>query len=156
MHSPQVVANDYELFYLTEARCPSLMFGDQRHVETRVCVCRNTACLIIDEADRCLDMGFEPDMRKILSQLPAERQTMLFSATQTREIQELAGLAFKQKPMYVGVDDARTESTAENIEQGYVMVPADKRFLLLFTFLKKNRKKKVCSKPEEVVNSCIW
>ena len=88
-------------------------------------------------------MGFEPDMRKIFSLLPAERQTMLFSATQTREIQELAGLAFKQKPMYVGVDDARAESTAENIEQGYVMVPADKRFLLLFTFLKKNRKKKI-------------
>jgi ATP-dependent RNA helicase DDX18/HAS1 len=107
--------------------------------------CRNTACLIIDEADRCLDMGFEPDMRKILSMLPAARQTMLFSATQTREIQELAALAFKQKPMYVGVDDARPESTAENIEQGYVMVPADKRFLLLFTFLKKNRKKKVRS-----------
>ena len=99
-------------------------------------------------------MGFEPDMRKIFSLLPAERQTMLFSATQTREIQELAGLAFKQKPMYVGVDDARAESTAENIEQGYVMVPADKRFLLLFTFLKKNRKKKVCS-PWEALQMAV-
>jgi superfamily II DNA/RNA helicase len=108
---------------------------------------RNAACLIIDEADRCLDLGFEPDMRRILAMLPAQRQTMLFSATQTRQIAALAELAFKQRPMYVGVDDARAESTAERLEQGYVMVPADKRFLLLFTFLKRNRKKKVCVEP---------
>jgi ATP-dependent RNA helicase DDX18/HAS1 len=101
------------------------------------------ACLIIDEADRCLDLGFEQDMRKIITALPDERQTMLFSATQTREIQELAALAFKRKPVYLGVDDSKRTKTNERLEQGYVVVPAEKRFLLLFTFLKKNRKKKV-------------
>ena len=107
--------------------------------------CRNLACLIIDEADRCLDLGFEEEMRKIIGMLPEERQTMLFSATQTRDIRDLAAAAFRRKPLYLGVDDARANSTAAHLEQGYVMVPADKRFLLLFTFLKKNRKKKVCA-----------
>lgn len=82
-------------------------------------------------------------MRKIIGMLPEERQTMLFSATQTRDIRDLAAASFRRKPLYLGVDDDRARSTAARLEQGYVMVPADKRFLLLFTFLKKNRKKKV-------------
>eukprot|EP00892_Ulva_mutabilis_P001905 jgi/Ulvmu1/11715/UM008_0126.1 len=110
---------------------------------TKGLVHRNLACLIVDEADRCLDLGFEEEMRKIIGMLPEERQTMLFSATQTRDIRDLAATAFRRKPLYLGVDDARSRSTAARLEQGYVMVPADQRFLLLFTFLKKNRKKKV-------------
>jgi ATP-dependent RNA helicase DDX18/HAS1 len=44
---------------------------------------RNLACLVIDEADRILEIGFEEEMRQIIKILPKERQTMLFSATQT-------------------------------------------------------------------------
>jgi ATP-dependent RNA helicase DDX18/HAS1 len=106
--------------------------------------CRNLACLVIDEADRCLEIGFEEEMKKILKMLPKDHQTVLFSATQSTEIQSLARLSFKSTPLYVGVDDARETTTCERLEQGYVVVPAEKRFLLLFTFLKKNRKKKVC------------
>lgn len=52
-------------------------------------------------------------------------------------------MALKKEPVYVGVDDMEEKATVEGLEQGYVVVPSEKRFLLLFTFLKKNRKKKV-------------
>lgn len=106
-------------------------------------VFKNLQCLIIDEADRILEIGFEEEMKQIIKILPKKRQTMLFSATQTRKVEDLARLSLKRAPLYVGVDDDKDASTAEGLEQGYIVVPADKRFLLLFTFLKKNRKKKV-------------
>lgn len=104
---------------------------------------KNLQCLVIDEADRCLDVGFEEEMKQIVKLLPKRRQTMLFSATQTRKTEDLARIALKKEPLYVGVDDDREMATVDGLEQGYVVCPSEKRFLLLFTFLKKNRKKKV-------------
>jgi len=104
---------------------------------------KNLQCLIIDEADRILEIGFEEEMKQIIKILPKKRQTMLFSATQTRKVEDLAKVSLKHAPLYVGVDDDKDASTVEGLEQGYIVVPADKRFLLLFTFLKKNMKKKV-------------
>lgn len=104
---------------------------------------KNLQCLIIDEADRILDIGFEEEMKQIIKLLPRRRQTMLFSATQTRKIEDLARISLKKEPLYVGVDDKKDKATVEGLEQGYVVCPSEKRFLLLFTFLKKNRKKKV-------------
>ncbi len=49
-------------------------------------VFKNLACLVIDEADRILEIGFEEEMRQIISLLPKNRQTMLFSATQTTKV----------------------------------------------------------------------
>ncbi|KAG1680156.1 hypothetical protein FOA52_000269 [Chlamydomonas sp. UWO 241] len=106
-------------------------------------VFRNLACLVIDEADRILEIGFEEEMRQIIKLLPKERQTMLFSATQTTKVEDLARISFKHKPLYVGVDDGQTFATREGLEQGYCVCPAASRFLLLFTFLKKNVNKKV-------------
>lgn len=60
-----------------------------------------------------------------------------------RQVEDLARLSFKRKPLYVGIDDSKAVATREGLEQGYCVVPADKRFLLLFTFLKKNAAKKV-------------
>ncbi|XP_044753866.1 ATP-dependent RNA helicase HAS1 [Coccinella septempunctata] len=104
---------------------------------------RNLNCLIIDEADRILDIGFEEDMNTILKLIPKNRQTMLFSATQTKKTESLARLALKKEPVYVGVDDNKDTATVTGLEQGYVVCPSEKRLLVLFTFLKRNRKKKV-------------
>lgn len=103
----------------------------------------NLQVLVIDEADRILSIGFEEEMRQIIKCIPKERQTMLFSATQTKKVEDLAKLSIRGKPVYVGVQDDESEATVDRLEQGYVVTPVDKRFLLLFTFLKRNLKKKV-------------
>lgn len=104
---------------------------------------KNLQCLIIDEADRILDIGFEEEMKKIIKLLPKKRQTMLFSATQTNKTEDLAKISLKKEPIYVGVHDTSEKATVAGLEQGYVVCPSEKRFLMLFTFLKKNRKKKM-------------
>lgn len=68
---------------------------------------------------------------------------MLFSATQTKNVADLARLSIQGKPVYVGVDDKESEATVSSLVQGYVVCPSDQRFLLLFTFLKKNLNKKI-------------
>jgi len=106
---------------------------------------KHLRCLIIDEADRILEVGFEQDLRKILALLPSDhRQTMLFSATQDAKVVDIAKLCFKKtKPVYVGVDDKNEVATVETLEQGYIICASEHRFTMLFTFLKKNRSKKI-------------
>lgn len=111
---------------------------------TKGFIFRNLCVLVIDEADRILEQGFEDDMRGILKSLPKEgRQTMLFSATQTNKVEDLARLSIQKSAIYVEVANETKLATAAGLEQGYITCPSDKRFLLLFTFLKKNRKKKI-------------
>ncbi|EDV94409.1 probable ATP-dependent RNA helicase pitchoune isoform X2 [Drosophila grimshawi] len=104
---------------------------------------KNLQCLIIDEVDRILEIGFEEELKQIINLLPKRRQTMLFSATQTDRIDALSKLALKKEPIYVGVHDSQETATVDGLEQGYIVCPSEKRLLVLFTFLKKNRKKKV-------------
>ncbi|EIT79187.1 ATP-dependent RNA helicase [Aspergillus flavus] len=107
-------------------------------------VFKNLRTLIIDEADRILEVGFEDEMRQIAKILPSEnRQTMLFSATQTTKVEDLARISLRPGPLYINVDHRKEHSTVEGLEQGYVICEADKRFLLLFSFLKRNLKKKI-------------
>ncbi|KAJ1965546.1 ATP-dependent RNA helicase [Dipsacomyces acuminosporus] len=111
---------------------------------TKGFIFKNLKTLVIDEADRILDNGFEDEMKAIIKILPQEeRQTMLFSATQTTKVEDLARISLKKGPLYINVDQGKENSTAEGLEQGYVVCESDKRFLLLFTFLKRNLKKKV-------------
>ena len=77
--------------------------------------------LVLDEADRMLDMGFAPDVRRILSALPDERQTLLFSATISAEVDALARRALSG---HASVEIGRRAQTAEGIE--HVIVAADK------------------------------
>ena len=109
--------------------------------------------LVIDEADRILEQGFEEDMHQIIKLLPTNRQTILFSATQTRKVEDLARLSMKPDPIYVGVHDDARIATVEGLQQGYVVCPAEKRFMLLYSFLKKNKNKKVMVR--NVFSSCF-
>jgi len=76
-------------------------------------------CLVLDEADRMLDMGFIHDIRKIVAKLPAKRQTLLFSATMPRAIAELAAQMLRD-PAHVAVTPAA--STVERVEQRVIRV----------------------------------
>uniref|UniRef100_A0A2I3TR95 ATP-dependent RNA helicase n=1 Tax=Pan troglodytes TaxID=9598 RepID=A0A2I3TR95_PANTR len=96
---------------------------------------KNLQYLVIDEADRILDVGFEEELKQIIKLLPTCRHTMLLSATQTQKVEDL-------EPLYVG-DDDKANATVDGLEQEYVVCPSEKRFLLPFAVLKKNRKKKV-------------
>lgn len=99
---------------------------------------------MLDEADRILEMGFEDEMRQIIKLIPKEnRQTLLFSATQTTKVEDLARISLRPGPLYINVDQSKEASTVDGLEQGYVICEADKRFLLLFSFLKRFTKKKV-------------
>lgn len=83
-------------------------------------------------------------MRQIIKMIPSEgRQTMLFSATQTTKVEDLARISLRPGPLYINVDYHKEASTVEGLEQGYVICEADKRFLLLFSFLKRFIKKKI-------------
>ncbi|EAU39452.1 ATP-dependent RNA helicase DDX18 [Aspergillus terreus NIH2624] len=107
-------------------------------------VYKNCKVLVLDEADRCLDVGFEAELRQIVKILPSEeRQTLLFSATQTTKVEDLARISLKPGPLYINVDHRKEHATVDGVDQGYIICEADKRFLLLFTFLKKNLKKKI-------------
>ncbi len=79
------------------------------------------AVLVLDEADRMLDMGFAPDVRRILAALPDERQTMLFSATISAEVDALARRAMNG---HASVEIGRRAQAAEGIE--HVIVAVDK------------------------------
>ncbi|KAG6911762.1 hypothetical protein DXG01_000008 [Tephrocybe rancida] len=106
--------------------------------DTKGFVYRNLKALIIDEADRILEVGFEEEMKKIIKILPNEnRQSMLFSATQTTKVTDLARISLRPGPVHVDVDKEETTSTVTTLSQGYVVCPSERRFLLLFTFLKK-------------------
>ena len=84
--------------------------------------------VVLDEADRMLDMGFIHDIRKLMGKLPPKRQTLLFSATFSREIRQLAG-GMLQQP--VEVDVAPQSSAADTVEQSiYRLEKAEKRPLL--------------------------
>ncbi|MGI4806159.1 MAG: DEAD/DEAH box helicase [Janthinobacterium lividum] len=94
--------------------------------------------LVLDEADRMLDMGFVNDVKKVIAKLPQKRQTLFFSATMPKEIQSLAD-SILNKPEKVEVTPV--SSTAETIDQTLFMVDkSDKRDLLLHILKDKNIK----------------
>ena len=94
---------------------------------------------VLDEADRMLDLGFERDVHKILRVLPAQKQTLFFSATMPPTIRQLAN-ALLSNPVKVEVNPV--SSTAENVNQGvYFIEKNDKRSLLIHILKNDNLQK---------------
>ncbi|HVY07717.1 MAG TPA: DEAD/DEAH box helicase [Burkholderiales bacterium] len=91
------------------------------HLQSRTVDLSRVEILVLDEADRMLDMGFIRDIRRVLMTLPAKRQNLFFSATFSKEIRELAD-SFLQSPVEVAV--ARSGETADLVSQ--VIHPVDK------------------------------
>jgi ATP-dependent RNA helicase RhlE len=92
------------------------------HIEAKNAVLNQVEYVVLDEADRMLDIGFLPDLQRILSYLPRERQTLLFSATFSPEIKRLAN-SYLQDPELVEV--ARPNATASTVEQHFFSVTDD-------------------------------
>ncbi|KAG9351896.1 hypothetical protein JZ751_023147, partial [Albula glossodonta] len=86
---------------------------------------------VLDEADRILDMGFADTMNAIVENLPKTRQTLLFSATQTKSVKDLARLSLKD-PEYVWVHEKAKFSTPATLEQNYVVCELQQKVQYLF------------------------
>ena len=111
-----------DILIATPGRLLDLM--DQRYVKLQ-----NLKMLVLDEADRMLDMGFIHDVNKIIARIPAKRQTVLFSATMPPEIARLANTILNNP---VRVEVTPVSSTANSIQQAvYFVDKKDKRKLLL-------------------------
>ncbi len=103
------------------------------HIEAKNAVLNQVEYVVLDEADRMLDIGFLPDLQRILSYLPKQRQTLLFSATFSPEIKRLAE-SYLQDPILVEV--ARPNATASTVEQRFYSVASDDKRRAVLKLLK--------------------
>uniref|UniRef100_A0A672RSY0 ATP-dependent RNA helicase n=1 Tax=Sinocyclocheilus grahami TaxID=75366 RepID=A0A672RSY0_SINGR len=110
--------------------------------ETATFHASNLHMLVLDEADRILDMGFTDTLNAIVENLPTTRQTLLFSATQTRSVRDLARLSLKN-PEYVWVHEQAKFSTPATLEQNYVVCELHQKVNMLFSFMRSHLKKKI-------------
>lgn len=111
--------------------------------------CDNLQMLVLDEADRCLDMGFKRTLDAIVSNLPPSRQTLLFSATQSQSLADLARLSLTDyksvgtSEVVNGVSGQNEITTPETLQQSFVVVPLADKLDTLFSFIKTHLKSKM-------------
>ncbi|OJD27945.1 ATP-dependent RNA helicase DBP4 [Blastomyces percursus] len=98
--------------------------------------------LVLDEADRIMDMGFQSTVDAIIDHLPKERQTMLFSATQTRKVSDLARLSLRD-PEYISVHETATSATPAKLQQNYIVTPLPEKLDTLWSFIRSSLKSKI-------------
>jgi ATP-dependent RNA helicase RhlE len=103
------------------------------HLDRQNVVFDDLEVLVLDEADRMLDMGFAPQINRIVSEIPKYRQTLLFSATMPPEVEALAR-KYLRKPVVVQV--GRRSQTADTVTHAVYPVPRDRKSALLAQLLK--------------------
>jgi ATP-dependent RNA helicase RhlE len=105
------------------------------HLEQGTITLKEVKILVLDEADRMLDMGFKPQIDRILSHVPKERQTLLFSATMPRQILELATREMK---LPLRIEIAPQGTAAAKIEQELIVVKGEEKQVLLQSLLRES------------------
>ncbi len=105
------------------------------HLEQGTVTLKEVKILVLDEADRMLDMGFKPQIDRILSHIPKERQTLLFSATMPRQILELATREMK---LPLRIEVAPQGTAADKIEQELIVVKGEEKSQLLTSLLRES------------------
>lgn len=98
--------------------------------------------LVIDEADRILDLGFRESMNTIIEFFPKDRQCLLFSATQTKSVKDLARLSLKD-PITIAIDEDSTSKTPESLRQKYTVINLEQKLSFLWAFIKRHKKSKI-------------
>ena len=101
----------------------------------------NLQTLVLDEADRIMDMGFSTTVDAIIEHLPQQRQTLMFSATQTKRVSDLARLSLTE-PEFVSVHQGADTATPTNLQQNYIVTSLPEKLDTLWSFLRANVKKK--------------
>lgn len=113
------------------------------HLQNTKCFnMNNLKCLVVDEADKLLEAGFEKHITGIVKLLPRNRQTLLFSATLDRNVKNLARLALREDPVVISTRD-QSQSTVTGLKQGYYIAPVEQKLSWLYKMLRKSKKLKV-------------
>ncbi|XP_010461828.1 PREDICTED: DEAD-box ATP-dependent RNA helicase 31-like [Camelina sativa] len=94
--------------------------------------------LVLDEADHLLDMGFRKDIERIISAVPKERQTFLFSVTVPEEVRQICLIALRRDHEFVNCVHEGTGETHQQVRQTHMIAPLDRHFCLPYTLLREH------------------